>query len=538
MAVSAGQGGSAGVTVHSQLSGLLVDDHTQYLLLAGRAGGQTAIGGTGLNDSLVLEATSNAGGGLVETNHPLRLNYTEGNTSGEQSGMIWEPTFTTAGAYLGQMIRNDADITYTNSFYIYASVLDRSIHRSNAAAGFQAFTLFNALCIVTRGTSNDLVQQIILNDGGVHENTVAVSATATQHVTVSSAPQLRATVSGATMTWSSGAKGLTFAPKFSSVAGSTINLGTLCAVQCVTPAAALFQPGAGTNNATAYYGMDFPNITFATSGDKVVIRSAMTDAADRFFLQNNGGARSSFGDGQLRDCGQILQPTDLVGRTLGAGADFQDGWAAGNFYFWQFNGLADQLRFSNPSADRYLFDTNGGNTVSEFNFNCHSFSLGAQTGAVGNQVGAFVAGTRSVSVAGEWSDFLLTQAGNITINAAMTGVFGWTVNAPSMTLGTGSVTTSAALNVGGNPNQGTNRYGHRVISNPSGGTLNYCARFEGLAGVRVDGIFEHTGSTLGVYGTAPVAQPTVTGSRAGNAALASLLTSLASQGIIVDSSSA
>ena len=48
----------------------------------------------------------------------------------------------------------------------------------------------------------------------------------------------------------------------------------------------------------------------------------------------------------------------------------------------------------------------------------------------------------------------------------------------------------------------------------------------------------HIGSTAGFFNTAAVAKPTVTGSRGGNAALASLLTALAGLGLITDSSSA
>ena len=44
--------------------------------------------------------------------------------------------------------------------------------------------------------------------------------------------------------------------------------------------------------------------------------------------------------------------------------------------------------------------------------------------------------------------------------------------------------------------------------------------------------------SIGFYGTSPVGKPTVTGSRAGNAALASLLTGLAAQGLITDSTTA
>lgn len=42
------------VDLHSELAGLSADDHAQYLLLAGRAGGQTAYGGTAITDSLDL----------------------------------------------------------------------------------------------------------------------------------------------------------------------------------------------------------------------------------------------------------------------------------------------------------------------------------------------------------------------------------------------------------------------------------------------------------------------------------------------------
>jgi hypothetical protein len=50
--------------------------------------------------------------------------------------------------------------------------------------------------------------------------------------------------------------------------------------------------------------------------------------------------------------------------------------------------------------------------------------------------------------------------------------------------------------------------------------------------------FAHRGSNLGFYNTAPAAKQTVTGSRGGNAALASLLTALATTGMLTDSSTA
>jgi hypothetical protein len=52
-------------------------------------------------------------------------------------------------------------------------------------------------------------------------------------------------------------------------------------------------------------------------------------------------------------------------------------------------------------------------------------------------------------------------------------------------------------------------------------------------GTKIGGI----GSVMAFYGNTPIARPTVTGSRGGNAALASLLTQLAALGLITDSSS-
>lgn len=59
---------------HSNLSNLAADSHTQYALLAGRAGGQTFIGGTAASNNLVLQSTSNVSRGVVQLNDPLRVN--------------------------------------------------------------------------------------------------------------------------------------------------------------------------------------------------------------------------------------------------------------------------------------------------------------------------------------------------------------------------------------------------------------------------------------------------------------------------------
>ena len=56
--------------------------------------------------------------------------------------------------------------------------------------------------------------------------------------------------------------------------------------------------------------------------------------------------------------------------------------------------------------------------------------------------------------------------------------------------------------------------------------------------LEIDGSLNHDGSTVGFYNTSPASKQTVTGSRGGNAALASLLTALSTIGLVTDSSTA
>ena len=77
--------GSGGATDHGALTGLSDDDHAQYLLLAGRATGQIATGGTASGDDLTLRSTTDA------TKGDIILNDQGGNVilgGGELSGEL------------------------------------------------------------------------------------------------------------------------------------------------------------------------------------------------------------------------------------------------------------------------------------------------------------------------------------------------------------------------------------------------------------------------------------------------------------------
>lgn len=84
---------------HGSLAGLSDDDHTQYLLLAGRSGGQTAIGGTASGNDLTLQSTSNATKGSIffgaaqaseydETNERFGFNQTSPTATADINGIV------------------------------------------------------------------------------------------------------------------------------------------------------------------------------------------------------------------------------------------------------------------------------------------------------------------------------------------------------------------------------------------------------------------------------------------------------------------
>lgn len=74
----------------------------------------------------------------------------------------------------------------------------------------------------------------------------------------------------------------------------------------------------------------------------------------------------------------------------------------------------------------------------------------------------------------------------------------------------------------------------------SGGVCRFRATTGGnsVFDAGTDGSFRHLSSKIGFFGAATAVKPTVTGSRGGNAALASLLTALAGLGLITDSTTA
>lgn len=171
-----------------------------------------------------------------------------------------------------------------------------------------------------------------------------------------------------------------------------------------------------------------------------------------------------------------------------------------------------------------------------------------------SQAGVRVRSTASSAATAEFDQFSAegaTQAATFTVAA----VRGFRVK--NATKGAGStITAQMGVDVD-DLTSGTANYAYRgrVLTGASkynlymdGTAVNYLAA-NLLLGTLTDGMtaggslavaqdLAHRGTKVGFFNTAPATKPTVTGSRGGNAALASLLTALASLGILIDSTTA
>ena len=265
--------------------------------------------------------------------------------------------------------------------------------------------------------------------------------TCTQHNALRAQPRWGPNINGGSITQTSCELFFGAMTLDATVGSATMGTGTVLAIKGVTLTA-----GA---TCTTYNGIDIVNVVGPTN-----IRGINSAMNNGNFIRHVGTADSIFTQSNM-------QFNDNFGIELGTGNDVLMNWNASALEFDPVAG--DDLRISFASGNHIIQSSLFG-TNSEVRFGFDRFAFG-QTSSVGNQVGIFVAPTRSTTIAGEWADFLLTQAGNITVNHAMSQVGGWKINPPSITLGGGgSVTTGYGLLVSGNVNQGTTRAGLWVQS--------------------------------------------------------------------------
>jgi len=427
------------------------DTTNQDLIRLATTGGSIA-GGSNAGNILDLQGALSGGAdvGIVRSQSPITIAYdTVSNTTpAEPFALRWNPAFTATVAYVGGFLTVAPVVTISTGTFIPATFSDTSSMNTALAPGFSAFTFINELAVIRNQGNFNLMSGLVMNIGLTHERNSSGTSTTAGTTAVSMSAQTRATVSGAVMTKTSQV-GLRMACSFSTVAGSTANLGALAAVHLLNPIVALFQPQAGVETATSIVGLEVNNLPFGGNIVKAAVRSAhLSTGTNSYFLLNNGNAPSDFLTSNIH-FNTLFGPS--FGGTVSA-ADLNIGTLAGGVLFLNWTtGDTGQLRMSSEvggsTADRFLWFS----TVRpEYTFDCDRFSLGPQTGTNGNTVGNFITPARTIALGGGWADFLLTQAASLTVAGfAMSDMSAWVVNAISLAASTGSITELATLRVGG-----------------------------------------------------------------------------------------
>jgi hypothetical protein len=440
---------------HGPLQGLADDDHLQYLLLAGRAGGQFAFGGTAPSEELELRGTTDADLGQIRVWSPIDVEDIAPARALNPFAFRFEATQVIPDTFIGGGVSVSPTINFGNGVFIWEGVRGAPIIQSDVAPVFAAFTLFNALPALRSGASGTFnpLAALVLNAGPVIEHDFTGTRTTTLVTVVNAGAQTRCGVSGATMNVVE-QFGIAFRPTFSTIGGATVGLGTLRAVLAGTPSVALFQPQAGTQAMTAYYGLDVEDIDFSGDVEKAAVRSAIPINVDSWFLLNTGGAWSDFGTGFIRF-------DDNAGVIFGSGTDVFIRWNSvtqaieTNTFF----GMANSPVHFRPNGDNSWdwFSTNPLGLA----YNVEQVSFGFANAAPGTKnwfvIFQGIDGRSPGAGAGDYTDVLWTAGGDIDIGGlAMTDVQAFRIDPPSI-IGAGSVADLSNLFLAGMPTAGSNR---------------------------------------------------------------------------------
>lgn len=442
--------------VHAALTGLAADDHLQYALLAGRALGQTLIGGTAVSEELGLRGSTDAALGAIRVFSPIIIDDT--SASPLQFPIDRTASFSVA-AFNGGMMRDAGVLNYSNAFFIWGLMVETRTFEAAVDPGFAAFTLFNALPRIVNDGNFDLVQAFILNAGVVHERQTAGTSTTNIAIGLSFAAQARATISGAVMTYTTGMTAVQCSPTFGSVAGSTINFGTIRGLHCVAPGVGIFQPSAGVENMTAYIGVDVNAINFGGNVTKVALRSAILAATNARFIQNISTAESDFGAGHAHwNDGAASK----YGNTVAA-PDAMIFWdpAASALRFSPFFGTGgNPLDLVMTAADEVIFGGTGlGDIGIGFDVNAIVFGGTLPTPNSNNWFVQFAGpNLRQVQIGGEYSDVLWTASGSIDVNGqTVSDLQAFKINSPAVLLSGGTIDDISNLFVSAMPSFGATR---------------------------------------------------------------------------------
>ena len=354
----------------TDLAGLTDDDHTQYLYLAGRAGGQSAIGGTAAGDKLNLKGSTDSELGTINIQSPVIFESVEAADTGSGiSAITFNSSFTASGfVHLDSDIMSDHTITIDASAFIFNGFWASGTYTQSVApnAAFSDFVMFND---TAKFTSDDASIPSLRHTGfriAPKLSNSGLGAWAAQEYIrgMNFTPDLEALVSGDSTSVTS-TTGAAIEPQWNVVAGATVSFGTIRGVWCKNPSVTFAGDSAGTKAYIGYTGLQYDNQTAITpSGFNVVVNSALVAGAKNIFLFNAGGAQSrDNGIYSWINGGYPRVVSNSAGLVLGTSSDVQIGWdgtglaltpASGTALRWNFAAGTNYSSLSSVSATKGL----------------------------------------------------------------------------------------------------------------------------------------------------------------------------------------
>lgn len=447
---------------HGVIGGLGDDDHLQYLLLAGRAGGQVAFGGTAATERLTLRGSTNADLGVIDAASPMSFTGDWIVASPQLAQLDHQSIVPSSGGAVTGFILDSPEIHIDNGLFIYYSLANTGLYIQDVAAGFAVQTLFLAQPTYRSETAAIAPPQAFIFAAQAAMQTLGCGAVTTpNHIGLSYAPRIITSVAGDSLTVTDHI-GMAVGPSWSTVAGTTANFGKLTGLRMTQPVRGLFAPTGGVETMTEVRGIDFLNMTLGGNIPRAAVYCQLNSVfALNRCINNVGGAESDFGVGDIH----LNDDTYLkMGATL-ANPDVIQGWATAQsaVVYSSFFGLGANPLYLRPSStDTWTFQQNNGGALDiGLGFNVNAVSFGV-IDPVPNSNNWFVmfAGPnqRQVQIGGEYSDVLWTASGSIDVNGQVVSELqAFKINVPAVILNGGTIQDMSNLRVASQPSFGATR---------------------------------------------------------------------------------
>ena len=447
---------------HGLIAGLGDDDHTQYLLLAGRAGGQTAIGGTLAGEQLVLQGSSNADRGRNVLRGGANIEW-DWTSDADITGLRFANVVPASGNLISSNIFIQNTIGVNNAVFIMSALDDNSTLTWSVAPGFAVTTLFFARQIYRSSTGGVApAQAFTLASQCQYWLTGAGSVTTPNYRAVSFAPIIRVDNAGDQMHLTN-TVGLHVGPLFNTRNATAVaDFGTIRGVYMFNAATILFGQSLGSEIATNWIGVDVEALTGLTvSGIRAAVRSNIPAGANNYLFQNNGGAQSDFGAGDAHWDDNAM--ATFGNTTVAPDADI---------HFDGTNLVLDPQTSAITSAKVHI--PNGGLIVEADGFPVSDFIRRAPTGNL---------------VLSAWR---LTGQSSINMTDGFGTALFWTIEDDAAVKNNIAYVSAERA--------GADNSGMYILNVYTAGVASqiYTAQADGFA---------HVATNLGFYGTAPVTQP-------------------------------